>query len=157
VIQIGFSTSNAWYSRMIRWVTKSKCSHTFLICDFYGRRVVLEEGPFGYFPSRLFSAVPSDELVGVFTPRASQEALAKAVHDSIQDIGQAYGYLVLIGMAVVYLGRWLGKKWRNPLASGRSNICSERNCKILKDAEEPGVENMDPSATSPEDLLELYK
>lgn len=157
MIQLGFSTSRAWYSRLIRLVTKSRCSHTFLVVDFCGRRIVLEEGTFGYLPSRMFDAVPKDELVGVFTPKAPQYKLLKAVQASLPDVGQRYGYLVLLGMFVVYLGRWLGKKWKNPLRSGTSDICSERNTLILQAAGEPGTEGMDPSATSPEDLLELYQ
>jgi len=156
VIRIGFSTSRAWYSRLIRAVTKSRCSHTFLVVDLLGVPMVLEEGAFGYLPSRRLADVPADELVGLYVPKAPQVQLEEAVRASLSEVGQMYGYLVLLGMAVVYSGRWLGHKWRNPLASPHSNICSERGCKVLQAAGEPGVSSMDPSATSPEDLLRLY-
>jgi hypothetical protein len=156
VIRIGFSTSRAWYSVLIRRVTRSRCSHTFLVVDLLGVPMVLEEGPFGYFPSRRLADVPTDELVGLFLPHASQARLEESVRASLSEVGQMYGYLVLLGMAWVYFGRWLGKKFHNPLKSGKSNICSERNCKVLQAAGEPGVASFDPSSTSPEDLLALY-
>lgn len=157
MIRIGFSTSNQWYSRLIRLVTRSRCSHTFLVVDLLGVPMVLEEGAFGYLPSRRLADVPANELVGLYVPKAPQSALEDAVRGSLSEVGQMYGYLVLLGMAVVYAGRWLGKKWRNPLVAAHANICSERNTKVLQAACEPGVKDFDPAATSPEDLLELYE
>ena len=149
-IKIGFSTSDAWYSKIIRRFTKSQVSHTFLIIDVLGVPMVLEEGYLGY-SMRPMSRFP-DRIVKVVTPKVD---ITKAVQDSFQDLGQMYGYATLVGMFFVMVGRMLGKKVHNPFAKAKGLICSERNTMILQASNYPGLESLDPPTTSPEDLMEL--
>lgn len=150
MIQIGFSTSNAWYSKVIKWFTKSHCSHTFVIIDVLGVPMVLEEGYHGY-AMRPMSVFP-DNIVQVITPKVD---ITAAVQASFKDLGQSYGYSTLIGMLPVMVARWFGKKIKNPLASSRSMICSERNTRILQAAGYPGANELDPATTDPETLMEF--
>lgn len=152
MIQLGFSTSNAWYSKWIRWFTKSKVSHVFIVADWMGRRIVLEEGPFGYSTRTLESLAANDTIVELYTP---PHDISAALAKSLDDLGSFYGYFVLIGMFFVMLGRFFGKKIRNPLTSARAMICSERTAYVLQAAQYPGSETLDPPSTSPEDLLEF--
>lgn len=151
---IGFSTSNAWYSRAIRFFTKSRCSHTFLVVSILGTWVVLEEGFFGYMARTLDDLRKHDTIVALYRPRHSIRAGVKA---SLTDLGQPYDYLGLIGMAFVMLGRRLGKKWSNPLASTHAMICSERVTRVLQGSNYPFTERYEPASTTPEDLLEFLE
>lgn len=144
MIKIGFSTTQAWYSRLIRWFTKSKCSHTFVILPVMGVDFILEEGYRGYTLRPL--SLLGDNVVEILDPPVD---IQKAVEDSFHDIGQMYGYLTLFGMLWVMIGRYLGLKWRNPLASSHSMICSERVARLLV---ESGATGLDPVDTTPEDL-----
>lgn len=151
-VRIGFSTSRAWYSRIIRRETKSRVSHTFLVVDFAGTDLVFEEGTFGYTVRTLADLAKHDTIVAIVKPKYPVEM---GFIKSLADLGQPYGYLVLLGMAFVMFGRKLGRRWRNPLRSAHSMICSERNTLVLQDSLYPGAHLFDPSSTSPEDLLEF--
>lgn len=149
-VQLGFSTSPAWYSKVIKDFTKSKVSHTFLIVSLFGVALVLEEGYHGY-SMRLLADFP-DKIVRIVVPKVDLRA---AVRESLKDLGQPYGYPKLLGMFFVMCARRLGHKIRNPARNSRSMICSERNTRILQAAKYPGADKLDPSSTSPEDLLEF--
>jgi len=112
--------------------------------------MVLEEGYHGY-SMRPMSVFP-DSIVQIITPKVD---ITAAVQASFKDLGQSYGYSTLIGMFFVMIARWFGKKIKNPLASARSQICSERNTRLLQAAGYPGAEALDPPTTDPETLMEF--
>lgn len=112
--------------------------------------MVLEEGYHG-FSMRPMSVFP-DAIVRIITPKVD---ITAAVQASFKDLGQAYGYSTLIGMFPVMVARWFGKKIKNPLASSRSMICSERNTRLLQAAGYPEADALDPATTDPEMLMEF--
>src|SRR6185295_12745195 len=104
-VAIGFSTSDAWYSRVIRWATGAKCSHTFLVVQAEGVPLVLEEGTFGYSVRTLANMRASgSQVVEMYQPRWP---LGASVAASFAWLGQRYDYAGLIGMAWVMLARAL--------------------------------------------------
>lgn len=151
-VRIGFSTSDAWYSKVIRWFTKARCSHTFFLIDVGGHEVVLEEGMFGWSARARCLFERGNTVVELVEPHVSIE---KGVLDSLDWLGQRYDYVGLVGMLPVMLARWVGKKLRNPLASSSAMFCSEAGARVLQDAGYPGAEKLDPPSTTPEDLLEF--
>jgi hypothetical protein len=151
-IRFAFSTSNAWYSRLIRDASKAKVSHTFVIVPALGTELVFQEGALGWSVCTLASM--QDSIVKVVTPKYPVDVgFAK----SLTDLGQPYDYLGLLGMAWVMFWRWLGHKVRNPLASAHAMFCSERGTRILQDSNYPGADKLDPAATTPEDLLDFLE
>ena len=149
--RIGFSTSTAWYSDIIRRATRAKVSHTFLLLTLWGREVVLEEGVFGWsMRTRENFERSGNRIVEVVKPEVPIDV---AVRQSLDWLGQRYDYAGLVGMAWVMFCRWLHKKVRNPLASHHAMFCSEANTRILQIAQYPGAERLNPSTTTPEDLL----
>lgn len=152
MIRVGFSTSPAWYSRLIKDVTKSECSHTFIVADFMGVDLVFEEGTFGFTVRTLADLAAHDTIVEIITPKVPLDVGFVA---SFKQLGQPYGYLVLLGMAFVMLGRKFGKHWKNPLKSAHSMICSERNATILAASGYPHAAMLDAASTSPEDLRQF--
>jgi hypothetical protein len=150
-IVVGFSTARHWYSATIRAFTRSKCSHTFLVYPWRGRNMIAEEGDVGWSIRTLDSLLETDTLVALLQPKVSLE---KGFDESLAELGQPYGWLVLFGMFFVTIARRLGKKIRNPAASSHSMICSERIAYIMRDSGDIGALNFDPSSTTPEDILE---
>lgn len=150
-IMVGFSTANHWYSATIRDFTDSKVSHTFLVFPWRGRNMVAEEGDVGWSIRTLDSLLETDTLVALLPPKVP---LDKGFDSSLSDLGQRYGWLVLVGMFFVMVARKIGKKIRNPLRSTHSMICSERVAIVMQDSGDIGALNFDASATTPEDLLE---
>ena len=152
-VVFGFSTSRAWYSRLIRWATKSKCSHTFLLVNVEGELLVFQEGPLGYGVRSFEAFKTENEVVDLVPPKHS---ILEGFRKSLVELGQPYAYVQLVGFGLVLLARTLG--WHlshNPFSSKRSTFCSERGARVLQDSGYPGSERLEPSMTSPEDLLEF--
>ena len=70
-------------------------------------------------------------------------------------LGKRYDYVGLVSAFFVMVARWLRRKIRNPLQDPRGLFCSEAVAHVLQQSRYPGAENLDPSATTPEDLRVL--
>ena len=153
--RVMFTTSKtSWISKIIRWFSAGRTSHTgFVYYDQdWSRDMVMEATQGGY------RIVPfehyTNSLVAIFTPKHPIEVgLAK----SVDWLGQGYDYKGLIGMAWVELGRWLKRKWKNPLQSSNSMFCSEAVVRVLQGSAYPGAESFDPGSTDPETLLKFFE
>ena len=153
-IIVGFSTSKAWYSRLICWATKSKVSHTFLLVKMMGELLVFQEGPLGYGAKNFETFKKENQIVDLIVPKVP---ISLGFMKSLSQLGMPYGYLALIGMAFVMIGRSLGWHVLNPFRGIRAPFCSARNTMILQDSKYPGAEKLDAYSTSPEDLLEFMR
>lgn len=149
---VGFSTSTSPVSAVIRTLTRSRASHAwFLYRDTdLGLDMVLEAVgsglrliPFEVWRhhNRVVATVPLG--------RSLNQGLAHAV----MWIGTRYDGGGLFGMAVVMVGRWFRRTWRNPWASSRALFCSEVVVRALQRDGFPGAERLDPEGTSPADLM----
>jgi hypothetical protein len=150
-VSFAFTTSPAWYSRVIRWCTKATVSHAFLLLeDTNLGDLVLEAGWDGW---RLR---PATELViaSVPVPQQFAPAVNAAVVHSIADLGREYDYLGLLGMAWVCLGRALRKKWRQPFRTTQAMFCSDAVvAEILQPVNWPGADTLDAQSVDPDALL----
>lgn len=156
MILVGFSTSNALVSRAIRWFTRSKVSHTFLLFpdSAFGSYMVMEAIGAG-FSLRTYESFKKDNtVVDLLAPKVPLDAGLQA---AASWLGERYDVSGLLGMALVMLGRWVGRKWRNPLQSSSAMFCSEVNVRILQEAGYPGAKDLDPASMSPADLLEFMQ
>ncbi len=153
--RIGFSTTNALLSRIIRRLTGSKVSHAFLVywdVDFE-REMVMEA------MGRGFRIVPFDKfrqhnrVVGVFTPRHSIE---RGLRRAVDWLGADYDARGLLGMVLVLVARWFTlRRRRNPFGSSRAFFCSEAVARACVWSEYPGFD-LDPEATTPKDLFDFF-
>ena len=154
-ILIGFSTSRAWYSRIIRYLTGAKVSHTFLLLRgaLLGEDMVLEASMLG-FTLRTFSAFKTagNQIVSLRTPKVPLDG---ATLYALQWLDKFYDYTGLLGMGWVELGKHFKRQWSNPLHTPNALFCSESVAKILQLASYPGAEYLSPESTSPADLLEF--
>jgi hypothetical protein len=153
MIKIGFSTSKALTSRAIRWVTRSRVSHVFLLVEdsFLGQDMVMEAIASGFQLIPYSNFKSGNEIVTLITPVVPLDDGVKKATDWL---GEKYNFEGLAGMLLVLAGRWLGRKWRNPLRSAHSVFCSEVATMILQSVNYPGVMDLDPQSTDPEDLEE---
>lgn len=153
--RVGFSTSKTnLISRIIRWFTKGRTSHTFVVywdTDF--ERDMIMEATEGGFKITPFSRYEKS-LVAIFVPKYPIDVGLKKAVDWL---GEGYDYEGLFGMAWVELGRWLKRKWHNPLHNSKTMFCSEAVVRILQDSSYPGADKFDPASTDPEMLLEFFE
>jgi hypothetical protein len=156
VIRIGFSTSTWWVSRWIRWATRSKVSHTFLLFDggsILGE-TVLEAAAVGWRVStRKHLERGTTRILAVVDPGVD---LGPAVQRALDELDEPYNFLGIVGMIWVAFGRWCGKKWSNPIRNTSSMFCSEGVSDVMQDGGVPLANGIDPQSESPEALVEFF-
>ena len=151
-LRVGFSTSRAWYSAIIRRETASKVSHVFTIGTFLGIDLVFEEGWLGYSVRTLEDLARSSDIVDVITPAYS---IHVGFMKSLNDLNTAYGFLVMLGQFFMVCGKRIGKKWKNPFRDTRHAICSEREVEIFQASSLPLAGMLDAPSTTPAEVSEF--
>jgi hypothetical protein len=154
----GFSQDSSLISRIIRKLTGAPCSHAFLIVAVaeFGREMVLEASAFGIRMISLERFLSRNTLVARFDFGAKLEP---GLREAATWLGETYDFGGLLGMALVLVGRWLRKKWINPLHRAHSLFCSELVTQVLQTSSAGGVAvaALVPEDTSPGDLLAALK
>lgn len=152
MITLGFSRPRAWnpFSWLILLVTGSPASHAWWLVDdpIFGTRMVQEAHTGGFRLISFEAFSKSNVIVGLATPRYPVDLKGTA-----QWMGYSYDMLGVFGMLWVMLGRWLKKKWENPFQSTSALFCSESVVRVLHLVGYPGVEDLVPESTTPQDLL----
>lgn len=156
--RIGFSTTNALLSRLIRWGTRSPVSHAFLVyfdVDF-DREMVMEAVGAGFRIVPLDKFAKHNRIVEIVTPRHPIDEGLKAAVDWL---GEGYDKSGLVGLAALLLFRALRlrmRRARNVFASRRTLFCSEAVARACRAAKYPGFAQ-DPETTTPEDLYVFFR
>lgn len=155
MVSIGFSTTNKFISKAIRWLTKSRVSHCFIMFDWLGKKWVLEAGFFGVgiLPLERFLADGNVIVEVVDLPAVELEDLVPAM----EDMGERYDFGGLLGGIFPLIGKWFRQKWHNPLNNTKALFCSEFIVYWLKDLAFEPAYNLVPEDVSPEELLKLLE
>lgn len=154
-ITIGFSTQNDICSRVIRWCTRSPCSHSFIAFDdtVLRMRLVMQAKAWGFElrPQRRW--LLSNVVVAEFKPIGN--SLDEALISIAQSLGLKFDYMSgTLLLLRSLLGRWSqsGFSLRVKNSPGKL-ICSEAVIRFLKIADYRTVRDLDPELTGPGDLL----
>ncbi len=156
--RIGFSTTDALLSRIIRRMTRSKVSHAFLVyrdVDF-DREMVMEAVGAGFRIVPLDKFMQHNCVVDVVTPRYPIDEGLKAAVDWL---GESYDTKGLVGMFFLVLFRSLrrrARRLRNLFASRTALFCSEAVARACRACRYPGFE-LDPETTTPQDLYRFFE
>lgn len=157
-VRVGFSTPKSFnpLSWLVRKFTNSRASHAFFVYrDLdWNMDVVLEAHELGIRLLPLDAFERANVIVKMVTPKNPIEVGLRMVAHSY--LGSMYDFAGLVGMAVVMLGRFLKRKWKNPFRGSKSVYCSE--AVVLALLASPGYETvpLDPDS-SPEDLLTFFE
>lgn len=129
MVQIGFSTSNMFLSRMIRLFTKAKYSHCWFLFEHDGKKFIFQAdmGGVQIDPYEKFAAKWTN--ITLITPK--QPISLDPAWDLL---ATNYGYAVLLGDLWVILGTWLKQKWKNPFYDAHSLVCSQFVLDVLRDS-----------------------
>lgn len=156
MLKIGFSTTNGLISRAIRWVTRSRVSHTFVVYydETLGREMVLHADLKGVETIPMSRFQESNTVVYICEPELTPYQRAHALLYLSKWLGSQYDFAGLFGNLWVLFGRWLKLKIRNPWGSSKAVFCSEAIVRALQEVNYPAVADLDPEATNPDDLYE---
>jgi len=152
-MKIGFSTSNSVISKIIRKLTRSEVSHTYLKHNIEGHDLVLHANEHGvefdkYVDfNRKFTIVAEYDLI-------MTDAQEKAfIFYAVQQVDRPYDFLALVGFAWVLLNKAFKRKIGNPFKNKAAYFCSELMLTSLQAAKFFGSEHLDRDLTTPEDLM----
>lgn len=153
MISAGFSTTNLPISRLIRFFTKSKVSHCFVILDLpeLDEQPMVLEAAFEGIRLVPLETFKKKNII-VETVSLPQVTLSM-LKPMFKQLGSSYDFGGLLGSTFVQIGHWIKKKWKNPFNSSHALFCSEATVVILQDSNYPNSQSLVPSETSPQDLL----
>jgi hypothetical protein len=146
-----FTTSSSLLSRVIRWFTRSACSHVAIGTELAGMPVLVHATAGGVQVTARSEWLASNQLVAEYAFRRPSDA---SLRHALKHLGEKYDYLALIGFAVAIAAWRLLKVWmRNPFASPRAMVCSEFVLHLDHAGRIPEWRGLDPERTHAQDLL----
>jgi hypothetical protein len=153
MICVGFSTTTHALSRFIRWVTRSKTSHAWMLFDLYGIPMVYE----ATFEGARFITFEHFQRNNVIVKTILLDYDDFAFKPLLKTLGTPYDFGGLIGEGVVQLGQKTGHFWRNPFNDPQALFCSEIIVIWLQGLGHPAVKGLIPEDVSPQELLSLLE
>jgi hypothetical protein len=139
-----FVSSKSWVSKAIQFITGGNVTHA-IIGGFTieSADIVMHSATSGVAFLPREKALVGCDIVGEFA--ISHDVNIKQL---LNDLGQPYDYLEMLGYVWVYLGKLIKQRWHNPLGSSQSFVCVE----LIMSMNLPELNQLDKHATSPQDL-----
>jgi hypothetical protein len=158
-LSICFSTDpHSWVSRIIRWFTKSQCSHAFIMVEedpTFGTLIVESDSGGVQVTTPARFDFKTNAIVGKVTPEFDLLPALRAAMD--EELGWSYDFWGLIGMAWVEFCRWLKVKAKNPLHKSKTLFCSAFVVTVLQKANVPGADALVPWDTDAQMLWDWLR
>lgn len=149
MVTIAFFSSHLIFSRIIRWVTKSKTSHSAIGFEIYGEQFFLHATWGGVQITPRKKVLSNHTIVAEYQVLPDIEA---EVHTALARVGESYNTLGLFGYIPVLIARWFGVTLHNPFAKKGAEVCSEFIIEVDVNNEIPEFVGKDPSEITPQDL-----
>lgn len=146
---IGFSQApTKWFSKLIRWVTKSQVSHAFIVIQENNKTVIYQASGLAVNYQNINTFLSIEQPIEFYQFELTEAQDVRNKLFRITTVGKPYSWQEIIGFLWVLLARKLGKIVRNPLSGGHTAyVCSDIAAAHLPADPEP----LDGSMT-PEDL-----
>jgi hypothetical protein len=149
-INICFSTANGFFSKVIRWFTRSRASHSLI--TFYDitldRVFVMEANGRGFMLVPWSKWRKSNTMVARYSLSIGEAAQIESLRALSGSLGAEYDYVSLLG----FIFRRFKKRMANPLNNPTKLICSEAVANFLAGAGLVGFGS--PGTWVPEDLMD---
>lgn len=155
-MKIGFSTSNSVISKIIRKLTKSKVSHTYIKCHIEGHDLVLHANQHGVEFDKYKDFKKKFKIVAEYDIKFVDAQEKVFLSHAIKQLDRPYDFLSVAGFLWVLLNKSFGRQVKNPFKNKAAYYCSELIVASLNAAHFPGVADLDRNITSPEDLLTFF-
>ena len=122
-LHVGFSTTGGWLSRLIRRITGSPVSHSFVVyhSGVFGKDMVLEASGHGFRIMSWRRFDKENKLVAMYRLKLPDAVVHDALGKLSDRLGDAYDTLSLFGYL---LRKWFRLK-RVPFDSRKKLVCSE--------------------------------
>jgi len=148
-INVCFSTTDGFFSRLIRWFTHSKVSHSIITFrdDTLDRVFVMEANGRGFMLVPWSKWRTHNELVARYELSTVPESQLEALRELSNALGAEYDYVSILG----FIWRRFMGRMKNPLDNPTKLVCSEAVAKFLYLA---GLKGFDePETWTPQDIM----
>jgi hypothetical protein len=156
-ITIGFSTTRLLSSRIVRWATRSSCSHAFIAFDdrALNMRMVMQAESWGYELRPWDRWIRHNTLVAEFRPIG--HPLDDALREISRRLGTKFDYrsAFIIGLKSLFQSWYRNRYTLNLNQSPWKLTCSEAVVRFLRHGKYAMVKNRNPETTSPGSLLKM--
>jgi len=159
MVFIGFSTPRLWnpLSALIRALTHSRVSHTFLLVEdpVFELRLVLEAHSTGFRLVSLTRFVKDNKIVALVKP---SHPIQPGLPTAGEWLGDKFDVLGLFGIFITLVARYIRQRpWKNPFPTSSALFCSEAVIKTLKAAGYPGSATLGDETTTPSEVLAFFE
>jgi len=154
-MRVGFSSSNAIPSKIIRWFTRSKASHSYIRFEVEGEPILIEANAHGVVCEHYESFKKHNAIVAEFELNITQEQEHAIVAYALKQLLRPYDFPGLLGFGWVLLNKMIGRKVKQPFVEKSAYFCSELVIAALQSANFPLSHFLDRHITSPEDIIEF--
>jgi len=150
---IGFSTTNKIMSRIIRWFTRSKASHSYVRIQVSDEPIVIHANQHGVNCDHYSKFKKSSKIVSEFELLVTPAEEKQAISHALRLLDRPYDFLSVIGFGWVLFCRMLGCKVKNPFPNRSAYQCSEFALSTMKKAGIGGLDKLPRERVAPEDLI----
>jgi len=154
---IGFSTTNKIFSRLIKWVTGSKASHSYVLVTVAGEPIVVHSTHNGVNCDHYNKFKKDKKVVAEYELLIDEETEKNATAHALRLLDKPYDILSIVGFGWVLFCKSLGFKVKNPFPNRSAYQCSEFALTIMRKANLEGSEKFAKELVSPEDLISFVK
>lgn len=163
-ILVGFSTARRWnlLSAVIRFLTKSECSHSWLLYNDVDLKMLMVMEAHVTFQLVPYTAWLKDNRVVALVHPGHD--LVPGLRELALRLGSYYDVGGLLGMLPIEIGRWLQHTFRglklrlrNPWNNGRTLFCSEAVVVALRASSYPGASSLEAPSIGPQDLFRFFR
>ena len=132
-IRIGFSRTDTFISKAIRWFLGANISHTYI--RYHDEFMDLNYVVHADWPGVLPVLADRFDKENISVEEYEFEIPKSALKRNLRLLGNRYDYLAIFGWAwTITLRRWIKKKIENPIEDPKKLICVDFCLRVLNDA-----------------------
>jgi hypothetical protein len=150
---IGFSSTDAIISRIIKWFTRSKASHAYVLFEVAGEQLVIHSTEKGINCDCYRKFVKENKIVAEYKLLIDKDSDRRALAQAICMLDKPYDFLSVLGFGWVIFNRVIGRRIKNPFPNRSAYHCSEFALTMLRKAKLQDLEHLSRELTAPEDLI----
>jgi hypothetical protein len=147
-----FLTTNSLISKVIRFFTRSKISHTAICFEINNEKFVLESLIDGVVLRPRSQALQNQYLIAEYEILAN---LDNELNQACKRVGEPYDKLSLFGFLIMMALHLIGVNIHNPLSFMSGTVCSEFIISCDTNHEIPEFIGLDPASVTPADLYNI--
>jgi len=154
---IGFSSTNKILSRIIKWATRSKASHAYVLIMVAGEPIVIHSNQHGVNCDHYNKFKKDKKIVSEYKLLLDEETEKQATANALRLLDKPYDFLSVLGFGWVLLCKALGCKAKNPFPNRSAYQCSEFALTVMRKAGIEGTDKLPKERVSPEDLIDCLE